>query len=144
MYPSYPQPLPRKSSVPKIVLIVLGVLALVCGGGAVACAALLTKATSDVASQAANKKTDVSIKAGSCKANQFGGYEVTVIIVNSADTAKSYWVQVNLVSADDKTRLGEAHAVANDLNSGATQEVQTVGNASGFPPGAKCVIGDVT
>lgn len=144
MHPSYNPPLPRKSNVPKIVLIVLGVLALVCGGGTVACAVLIGKAASDVSSQAANKKANVSIKAGSCKANEFGGYEVTVIIKNTVTRTQSYWVQVNLVTADETQRLGEAHAVANDLNSGATQEVQAIGNASSFPSGAKCVIGDVT
>lgn len=142
-HPVQTPPAPRKGNTLRVVLIVLGVVLLVCGGATAVFVLAIGKAASDISVQASDKKADVTVKAGSCKANQFGGYDVTVIIVNHTGKTASYWAQVNLVSADEKTRLGEAHAIANNLTAGATQEVEAMGNASGFPSGAKCVIGDV-
>lgn len=138
----------KKSKALVVTLSIVGGLVLLCGGGAVACTALVGKAASDVstdmAKEASVKKAGVSIKPGTCKASQFGGYDVTVTIKNGTTKVQSYWVQVNLETADGKTRLGEAHAIANDLTAGATQDVETSGSATSFPAGAKCIIGDIS
>ena len=136
----------KKSKVPMVLVIVGLVLLALCGAGVLfvgLTGAAVNEVAQDIEQQAIDKKAGVSIKANTCKSNEFGGYQVTVTIKNSTTETQSYWVQVDLYAADGKTRLGEAHAIANGLKAGATTDVETTGNGD-FKKGAKCVIGEVT
>lgn len=111
-----------------LALIACGLSTLVLGAGA--------KAISDEVSAA---KSDVSLVPGSCREGTLG-WEAKVKIVNSGTTKRSYWVQVNLMNG--QTRLGEAHAIVNDLGPGQTVTEEASGTGD-LVKGATCVIGDV-
>jgi hypothetical protein len=132
----------KKSKLPVILISVLVGVLVLCGGGVALTLAAGGAAVNEVANDIETKKQGVSIKKGTCKASEFGGYEVVVVMKNNTDSKQSFWVQVDLMDADKTTRLGEAHAIANDLPPGATTEVPTSGNGD-FKKGAYCDIRDI-
>lgn len=111
-----------------VVLIACGLSTVVLGAGA--------KAINDEVSAT---KSDVTLVPGSCREGTLG-WEAKVKIVNSGTTKRSYWVQVNLMNG--QTRLGEAHAIVNDLGPGQTVTEEATGTGD-LVKGATCVIGDV-
>lgn len=148
---SYPAPVaPKKRNTAKIVLIViLSVLGLCAVGGVVALMGLggaASQIDKSIKEDEATKTAAVTLVTGSCKAGKYGGYEAKVKIENKTVEPQSYWVQVDLMAADGKTRLGEGHAAVNDLKPGATTTVEASGNLDGdgkFQKNSKCVVGDV-
>lgn len=140
---------PKKRRGLMITLIVVGVVLVLCAGGAILMIAGLGKAANDVAdgiaatqsaeAQAAEDRT-ASVKITRCAASEFGGVDIDYTVKNSTDTKQSYLIQFDIFAADGKTRLGEAHGAVNDLAPGATAKESTMGNVSGSLKGAKCMV----
>lgn len=156
-YPPQPPPPvqpPKKSNTGKIILIVVLVVLGLCGIGGVVALMGMGKAADQVSKDIdksikedeATKRAAVQLVAGTCKSTEYDGFEAKVKITNSTKEKESYWVQVDLMAADGKTKLGEAHAITNDLAAGASATVKAMGNVEDgqkFQKGAKCVVGTV-
>lgn len=124
------------------------VLVTLAGLSVIACAGLSLFVVSSAGSgsggtggsdSAAVEQDDVSIVPGSCKKSDFG-WEAQVKITNKGKTDKSYWVQVNLDKGT--TRLGEAHAIVNNLKPGQTSTTKALGSGT-IEKGSTCSVGEV-
>lgn len=118
---------------------VLGGLALVMLAGCGLVTLVLGAGAKAINDEVEGTKTDVSLVAGSCKGTEYG-WEAKVKITNSGKSNRSYWVQVNLEKG--ATRLGEAHAIVNDLGPGKSV-TETASGSGDLVKGATCSVGDV-
>lgn len=125
----------------KATLIIAGLLVLLCGGGAVACTALAGGAATSISNEMDARKGDVRLMACHPRGTIEGTWEARIEITNSGKTDHTYLVQINLM--DGNKRLGEAHAVVNDLAPGQTARERVVGLTGGGYAAAKCEVGDV-
>ncbi|SCE69588.1 hypothetical protein GA0074695_0381 [Micromonospora viridifaciens] len=121
--PGYgPQPTPKKgmSKGLKITLIIVGVLILLCGGGFVACTALVGKAASDISKEIDAKAEHVkltSCKAESANNDLFPTVKFDLEVNNSSKNQNSYFVDVFILD-EAGTRIATTAAVIADVRPG--------------------------
>ena len=121
--PGYaPAPPPKKgmSTGLKVFLIIAGLSVLLCGGGFVACTALVGKAASDVSEDQAAKAGHVKLT--SCEGESAGSeflanVKVDVEVNNSSEGQNTYFIDVFVLDAKG-TRVGNTTTIVSDVRPG--------------------------
>ncbi|GGR83047.1 hypothetical protein GCM10010169_29070 [Micromonospora fulviviridis] len=121
--PGYaPVPPPKKgmSTGLKVFLIIAGLAVLLCGGGFVACTALVGKAADDVSKSQDAKAGHVELK--SCEAESAGdeflaNVKFDVEVNNTSKDQNTYLVDVFVLDAKG-TRVGNTTAIVSDVRPG--------------------------
>ncbi|MEW2383409.1 FxLYD domain-containing protein [Micromonospora sp. NPDC047707] len=117
-----PAPPPKKgmSTGLKVFLIIAGLSVLLCGGGFVACTALVGKAASDVSK---NQEAKVGhVKLTSCEAEAAGNallanVKFDVEVNNSSDEQNTYFIDVFVLDSKG-TRVGNTTTIVSDVRPG--------------------------
>lgn len=135
----------RKSNTGKIVLFTLLGVALLCGAGIVLSVVGIGatgKAVSDEMDRQAAEKGR-HIQEVTCTPTPLGGFEVSFKVVNSSDKSLTYFVEIDMMAADGKTRLGEAVTIVSDVAPGITANEKTFGTGK-MMKGSTCVVRSVS
>lgn len=123
----------------KITLIIAGLLVILCGGGAVACTALVGKAANDISNEQSAKVGHVKLT--SCKADAGGGTFPTVKfdveVNNSSKNQETYFIDVFIMDSAG-TRVGNTSAIVSDVRPGQKATEQ------GIVPLSQKVSGTIT
>lgn len=134
---------PRRST-GKIILIVAAILVALCGGGAVACTALVGKAASDVDKQIKTEQVakQDGVKVTKCNTSKaaddiFPHVEVELEIVNTTADQQSYFL--DLFIKDTKgVRLANGSAAVTDVRPGQkVNQTETVALTKALKAGTK-------
>lgn len=136
-------PTHRRSPV-KVILIVAAVLIALCGGGAVACTALVGKAASDVdknikTEQVAKQDSTKITKCNTAKAADdiFPHVEVELEIVNTTADQQSYFLDLFVKDAKG-VRLANGSAMVTDVRPGQkVNQTENVALTKALKAGAK-------
>lgn len=136
-------PAPRRSTA-KIVLIVAAILVALCGGGAVACTALVGKAASDVDKQIKTEQVakQDGVKITRCNTTKaaddiFPHVEVELEIVNSTADQQTYFLDLFVKDAKG-VRLANGSAMVTDVRPGQkVNHAETVHLTKALKAGAK-------
>ncbi|MEU2612647.1 hypothetical protein ABZ570_13875 [Micromonospora sp. NPDC007271] len=118
-YAAAPPPKKGMSTGLKIFLIIVGLAVLLCGGGFVACTALVGKAADDISKSQEAKAGHVELK--SCEAESTGdllaNVKFEVEVNNTSKDQNTYLVDVFIL--DDKgTRVGNTTSIVSDVRPG--------------------------
>jgi hypothetical protein len=120
----------RRKRWPWVVLALVLVVGSCLGGGALllgGTAAVVNEGVKAVESEAAARTDDV--KMTKCARDQFGLVTVSYTVVNSGTEARSYLPQFDIVAAD-KTVIGQAADITQDIAPGATLKGKATGSVS--------------
>lgn len=156
-YQDAPQPAPHYGSGPhphapatppkkgmskglKITLIIVGLLVILCGGGFVACTALVGKAANDISKEQDAKAGHVkltSCAAESAGSDLFPTVKFDVEVNNSSKNQNTYFIDVFIMDSAG-TRVGNTTTMVSDVRPGQTAKEQ------GIVPLSKKVSGKIT
>lgn len=120
--PAAPPPPQKKgmSTGLKVFLIIAGLSVLLCGGGFVACTALVGKAASDVSKDQAAKAGDVKLttcEAESAASGLLPNVKFDIEVNNSSKNQNTYFIDVIVLDAEG-TRVGNTTTIVSDVRPG--------------------------
>lgn len=115
-------PLPKKgmSTGLKVFLIIAGLSVILCGGGFVACTALVGKAANDVSNDQKAKVAHVALKtceAQRADADLFPTVKFDIEVNNSSKNQETYFIDV-IVLDSAGTRVGNTTSIVSDVRPG--------------------------
>lgn len=126
------QPKKKMSTGLKVTLAILGTTLLLCGGGFVACSALVGKAANDISVQQEAKVSHVTLAPNGCNiesadSDLFPNVKVDLVVNNTGKNQETYFIDVFVFNSKNE-RVGNSTAVISDVRPGTTvKETEYVG-----------------
>lgn len=122
--PQYQGPPPKKgmSTGVKVTLIIVGVLVLLCGGGFVACTALVGGAANEVSKSQKAKESHVKLTGCNIQRADAGflpNVKVDLSVNNTSKNQETYFIDVFVLNSA-KERVGNSTAIVSDVRPGQT------------------------
>lgn len=142
-YQTHPAPTPHRNTW-KVILIIAAILVALCGGGAIACTALVGKAASDVDRQIKTEQVakQDGVKITKCNTTKaaddiFPHVEVELEIVNTTADQQSYFLDLFVKDAKG-VRLANGSAMVTDVRPGQkVNQAENVALTKALKTGAK-------
>ncbi|GLZ75879.1 hypothetical protein Afil01_06860 [Actinorhabdospora filicis] len=134
----------RKTATNKAVAIIGTVLAVAALGLSVVGVVIVNKVVDDVSNVLDNNDGAKDVSIAAIEKGEFGSFDATVTVENSAGNARNYWIDVQFL--DDKgTVVDSTSVLINHIAPGQTAtDVATVFPKTGTPVTAKVVKAQVT